>query len=50
MRDVFKNTFGEPKKQDSTVKQEEVKSEKTPLQAAIEKAEGFIGETNGSVY
>lgn len=50
MRDVFKNTFGEPKKQDNTVQQEEVKSEKTPLQTAIEKAEGFIGETNGSVY
>lgn len=50
MRDVFKNTFGEPKKQDNTVQQEEAKFEKTPLQTAIEKAEGFIGETNGSIY
>jgi hypothetical protein len=50
MRDVFKNTFGEPKKQDDLIQQEEVKSKKTPLQSAIEKAEGFIGETNGSIY
>jgi hypothetical protein len=50
MRDVFKNTFGESKKQDNVVPQEENKSKKTPLQTAIEKAEGFIGETNGSVY
>lgn len=41
-----------PKNQNDpkTFQQEEVKPEKTPLQAAIEKAEGFIGETNGSVY
>lgn len=50
MRNVFKNTFGEPKKQDNVVQQEETNSSKTPLQSAIEKAEGFIGETNGSVY
>ena len=50
MKDVFKNTFGEPKKQDDLVQQEKVKSNKTSLQTAIEKAEGFIGETNGSVY